>query len=280
MYKTILKIFSILLIFYGNHLFADGLASELIEEEAYTPSLTGMMAEVNDPTSVYNNPGAMGFLSVNKNFQINILTDLEIKIRHVKNSANEEPLYSFIKIKGENNGFISIYAFGFYFAMKSRQDTWFPIVAKRFGNFSTGFQLRDNSSDIGVLLVINDKFRVALASDILYDPMEIHGRGGFIYQPSDSYYLGVDIFPRLKKLKIVNTFLEQCFYFDNISIGLEIDSKNENLNWESFIQGVFALKYLQLAVNGNFGVSEDPELMLERSNYYGFTLICSLNFGF
>jgi hypothetical protein len=269
-YKTILKIFSILLIFYGNHLFADGLASELIEEEAYTPSLTGMMAEVNDPTSVYNNPGAMGFLNTWKNFQISMSAEAISQIRHSPT----------LQIDLRDKKFLSLYVLGVHFGVTSTWEGETALIAKRFGNFSIGFQLRDNSSDIGVLLVINDKFRVALASDILYDPMEIHGRGGFIYQPSDWYYLGVDVFPRLKKIKIVNTFLEQRFYFDNISIGLEIDSKNENLNWESFIQGVFALKYLQLSVNGHFGVSEDPELMVERSNYYGFTLICSLNFGF
>lgn len=32
-----------------------------IEECHHIPSLVGLMAEVNDPTSVYDNPGALGF---------------------------------------------------------------------------------------------------------------------------------------------------------------------------------------------------------------------------
>jgi len=251
-----------------------------IEEEAYTPSLVGQMAEVNDPTSVFNNPGALGFISVNKEFQINFLTDLGISIKQIKSSLDGGISSSFMEIRLESNAFISLYAFGFYFAMKSGQDTKFPIVARRFGSFAAGLQLRDNSLDMGTLLVINDKFRVAFAGDIIYDPMQLRGRGGLIYQPLDWYHIGIDVFPRLRKLKIVNSFLKQRFGFDNISMGLEIDAWNTNPEWNGFIQGVFSFKYLQLAVGWNSGNSNYPEVIDAISSSSDFNIICSLNFGF
>lgn len=141
-------------------------------------------------------------------------------------------------------------------------------------------ELRDNSLETGTLVVINDNFRVALIGDIVYEPIQMHGRGGFIYQPLEWYYVGLDVYPRLRKLKIVNSFLNQRFGIDNMSMGLEMDAGSEDFNWDVFLQGVFAFKYLQLGVNSHWGVGSDPEIMVERSSFYGFNIICSLNFGF
>jgi len=249
------------------------------EENTHTPSLVELMAEVNDPTSVFNNPGALGFIRVNKSFQIILATETSLEIED-KQLREVHSYFSYQQGELDNNAIVSLYAFGFYFAMKSRQETWFPIIAKRFGNFAAGLKLRDNSLEMGTLLAINNKFRVALAGDIFYDPMEIHGRGGLIYQPFDWYYLGIDVFPHLKKCKIVNSFLNQRFGIDNMSMGLEMDAGSEDFNWDVFIQGVFSFTYLQLAVGWNSGINFSSESIDILSNSYGYNVVLSLNFGF
>jgi hypothetical protein len=238
-------------------------------EEEYTPSMVGLMSEFNDLTSVHNNPGALGFIRVTKKFQINFQTDFEAFI-------NFTPEVTLV-----NNAFISLYAFGFHFAMEDPEKPWLPIIARRFGDFAAGFQIRDNSLDMGTLLVVNDKFRVAFSSDVIYDPMRIHGRGGIVYQPLDWYYFGVDAFPHLKQFKLVNAFLNRKFGIDKISVGLQIDARNEDLKLDAFIQGVFSFKYLQFAVGLNSGISNyrPEEVLYTRSKSFGFNIICSLNFG-
>ncbi len=248
-----------------------------IEEESHTPSLVGLMAEVNDLTSVYNNPGALGFISVDKKFQINLLVDFETSIKIDRYYLNGELRSSFPQIILEENSIISLYVFGFYFAMKERQETWCPIIARRFGSISLGIQMWENSLNLGTLLVVNNKFRVALSGNVIYDPMQIHGRGGIIYQPLDWYYVGIDILPRLKKLRIVNAFLNRKFGLDNISIGLDIDNFNEYVILDAFVQGVFSFKYLQFAVGINSGIIK--YLPYTPSGTFGFNMICSLNFG-
>ncbi len=250
-----------------------------IGEEAYTPSLAGMMAEVNDPTSVYNNPGALGFLRVNGKYQINILTNIELNITRGDTLGGNPSYSAYPQIKWIN-AFVSLYAFGFYFAATSLEEVEMPIIAKRFGIFAAGIKVRKNSSNIGTLFVVNDKFRVALSGNVIYDPIQIRGRGGFIYKPFDWYYLGIDFYPRLKKLKILNSFLRQPLGLDNISIGLEIDKLGKDPEWNSFIQGVFSFKHLQLALAWNSGDSNYPEVREAISSSYDFTLIFSLNFGF
>jgi hypothetical protein len=249
------------------------------EVKAYTPSLVGLMAEVNDLTSVYNNPGALGFLSVDKKFQINLLIDVKGSIKKTEYYSHGEVTSSFPQIILENDAFISLYSFGFYFAMKSYQDTWFPVVARRFGNFAAGFQLKDNSLNLGTLFMVNDKIRVAFAGNIIYDPLQLHGRGGLIYQPLDWYYFGIDVFPHSRKFKIVNSFLYQRFGFDNISMGVEMNNGSRNPEWKTFIQGIFSLKYLQLAVGWNSGLSYSTDVIDELSDSYGFNILLSLNFG-
>lgn len=240
-----------------------------IDTEPHTPSLVGLMAEVNDPTSVHNNPGALGFIKVTKKFQINFRTDFEAFI-------NFTPEVTLV-----NNAFVSLYAFGFYFAMENPEKPWFPIIAGKFGNFAAGFQLRDNSLETGTLLVINDKFRAALSGDVIYDPIRVHGRGGIIYQPLDWYYFGVDFFPHLRQFKLVNAFFNRKFGIDNIAVGLQIDARNKNLKLDAFIQGVFSFKYLQFSAGLNSGISNyrPEEVMYTRSKSFGFNMICSLNFG-
>ncbi len=250
------------------------------EVETHTPSLVGLMAEVNDPTSAYNNPAALGFISVDKKFQINLLIDLEASFKLTESYLNGEIQSSFPQIILESDAFISLYAFSFYFAMKSYQDTWFPIVARRFGNFAGGFQLKDNSLNLGTLFMVSDEIRVAFAGNIIHDPLQLHGRGGLIYQPSDWYYFGIDVFPNSRKFKIVNSFLYQRFGFDNISMGLEMDNGSRNPEWKTFIRGVFSFKYFQLAVGWNSGLSYSTDVIDELSDSYGFNIICSTNFGF
>ena len=97
------------------------------EEDTHTPSLVGLMAEVNDPTSVYNNLGALGFLRVDNGFQINLTTQTKLAIED-KQLREVHSYFSYRQGEWDNNAIISLYAFGFYFAMKSRQETWFPIV--------------------------------------------------------------------------------------------------------------------------------------------------------
>jgi len=249
-----------------------------IEEESHTPSLVGLMADINDPTSVYNNPGALGFIRVNGKYQINILTNIELNI--IRGDTSEVHSYSAYPQIKWINAFISLYAFDFYFAVTSLEEVEMPIIAKRFGNFAAGIKVRKHSSNIGTLFVANNKFRVALSGNVIYNPIQIRGRGGFIYQPSDWYYAGIDFFPRLKKLKIINSFLQQPFGLDNISIGLEIDKLDTDPRWNTFIQGVFSFKHLQLALAWNSGDSNYPEVIEAISRSYDFTLICSLNFGF
>jgi hypothetical protein len=243
-------------------------------EGEYAPSLVGLMAGLNDPTSVYNNPGALGFLSNEKKFQINMLTNIEFENKKDSVHGSTYPQVRWV------NTFISLYAFGFYFAVTSLEQVEMPIIAKRFGKFATGIKARKNSSKIGTLFVINDKFRVALSGNVIYDSMQIHGRGGFIYQPFDWYYIGIDVFPHLRKLKIINSFLQQPFGLDNISVGLEIDKLDTSPECYTFIQGVFSFKYLKLAVGWNSGDSNFPEVIEALSVSYDYTIICSLHFGF
>lgn len=250
-----------------------------IKEETHTPSLVGLMAEINDPTSVYNNPGALGFIRVNGKYQINILTNIELNMT-IGDTLGDYSYYSAYPQIKWINAFVSLYAFGFYFAVTSLEEVEMPIIAKSFGKFAAGIKAGKNSSNIGTLLVVNNKLRVALASDIVYDPIEIHGRGGFIYQPFDWYHVGIDFFPRLEKLKIVNSFFYHLVGLDNISIGLEIDKLGKDPEWNTFIQGVFSFKHLQLALAWNSGDSNYPEVREAISRSYDFTLICSLNFGF
>ena len=247
-------------------------------EEEYTPSMVGLMAEVNDPTSVYNNPASLGFLSVDKKFQINLFGDLETSIKIEKNDSNGVSYTSFPQITVDGNSFISLYVFGFYFAMKSHRFKSFPVIARRFGRFAAGFELRDNSLDMGTLLVINDKFRVSLSGVLSYEPRQLHGRGGIVYQPLDWYYFGVDVLPRVKQFRLVNAFLNQKFGIDNLNLGLQIDARNENLIWDAFIQGVFSFKCLQFAVGLNSGIIKYRPYSSSRT--FGFDIICSSNFGF
>lgn len=249
-------------------------------DEAYTPSLVGLMAEVNDPTSVYNNPGALGFISVDKKFQINLFIDAESSFKIEKSYLHGELQSSFLQLTLGNNALISLYAFGFYFGMKDHQELWLPIIARRFGNFAAGFHLRDNSLNLGTLLVVNDKLRVGLSGNIIYDSIKLRGRGGFIYQPSDWYNIGFDVFPYSKRFKIANSFLCHRFGLDKVCMGLEIDDGKINPEWETFIQGIFSFEYLQLAVGWNSGISSSADVIDSISDSYGFYLICSLHFGF
>jgi hypothetical protein len=251
-----------------------------IETKPNIPSLVGLMAEVNDPTSVFNNPGALGFLRVDNEFEINLLIDLQFIIESIERYSYGEISSSFPQITLKNDALVSFYTFGFYFAMRSRQDTWFPVIARRFGNFSVGVQLVDNNLRIGSLLVMNDKFRLALSGNVIYDSLELRGRGGFIYQPSDWYYLGFDVFPYSKRFKIANSFLCHRFGLDKVCMGLEMNNGEINPEWEIFIQGIFSFKYLQLAVGWNSGIGSSPEALETLSNLYEFNIIGYMHWGF
>jgi hypothetical protein len=250
------------------------------DAKSYTPSLAGLMAEINDPTAVYNNPGALGFLKNNKRLEINVFTDLITEIESRRNYSNGY-YSSYPTITVGNRGLISLYAFGFYFAMKGHQNTWFPVVARRFGSIGVGFQLWDNSSEIGVLLLINDKLRVAVSGNVIYDPVELRGQGGLIYQPSDWYNIGIDILPSSKSFRIVNSFLCNRFGFDKVCMGLKMNNGDINPEWKIFLQGIFSFKYFHLAVGWNSGI-KSPSIDRVESifDFYGFNMIGSMRWGF